>query len=122
MTPEEALARIEHAAGRPGCSRSGSRWSGRPAFAGRTSELRWRWIATRLHTFPVAAPFPPETGPAELDGFIAEATRYAKDSKGGLPRWLQTGVAALAVAVTSRASPGGNAASVVRCTRPSVFA
>jgi hypothetical protein len=107
MTPEEALARIEHAAGASGLQPVRvTLGSGRPALAGRTSEFRWRWIATRLHTFLVAAPFPPETGPAELDGFIAEATRYAKDSKGGLPRGLQTGVAALVVAVTSGPSPG----------------
>ncbi len=107
MTAEEALARIEHAAGAAGLQPVRVMLgSGRPALAGRTSEFRWRWIATRLHTFLVAAPFPPETGPAELDGFIAEATRYAKDSKGGLPRGLQTGVAALVVAVTSGASPG----------------
>lgn len=106
MTPDDALARIEQAAGAAGMQPVRvTLGSGRPALAGRTSEFRWRWMATRLHTFLVAAPFPPGTGPAELDAFIGEATRYAKDNKGGLPRGLQTGVAALVVAVTSGASP-----------------
>ena len=90
MTPEEALATIEHAAGAAGLSPGRVTLdSGRLALAARTSAFRWRWIATRLHTFLVAAPFPSETGSAELNGFTAEANRYAKDSKGGLPRGLQ---------------------------------
>jgi hypothetical protein len=106
MTPDEAMGRIEQAAGaagmQPGRVTLGS---GRAALVGRTSEFRWRWMATRLHTFLVAAPVPPEADGAQLDGFIADATRYAKDNKGGMPRGLQTGVAVLVVAVTAGASP-----------------
>ena len=67
----------------------------------RTAEFRWRWFATRLHTFVVASVFPDSATRHDLDTFLDKAVSYAIQQKGGLPRGLHTGVAVIAVAVTA---------------------
>lgn len=79
-------------------------FEGRPALVGRASHFRLRWMAVRLHTFVVASTFGDEVGPEELDHFLRLSSRYAVAHKGGLPRGLQTAVAAVAVALVDRPS------------------
>ena len=76
------------------------------ALVGRRSQFRWAWMATRLHTFIVATPFPAGTATrATLDSFLNDATEFSIANKTGLPRGLQTGTAVLVVAVTEHAIP-----------------
>jgi hypothetical protein len=78
---------------------------GQPALVGRASKFRWRWMATRLHTFVVVAGFDPVPGDeAPLDRFLELAGSYARQNKGGLPAGFQTGTAVVAVALVDGAS------------------
>jgi hypothetical protein len=73
---------------------------GRRAVVGRRSDFRWRWFAVRLHTAVVAAPFDPaEAHPELLDRFLAEASRWAVEHRRSGRLGIQTGTAAVAVAV-----------------------
>ncbi len=106
MTPGEAIERIGWSTHQAGMNPSQQLLYGSPVLVARTSQFRWRWFATRIHTFIVAAAFPAGTAtPERLDGFLRAATEYAKANKGGLPRGLQTGVAVIVVAVTESADP-----------------
>jgi hypothetical protein len=77
---------------------------GNPVVVGRRSDVRLRWMAARLHTFVLAARFPAPEDAGVLDRYLDLACRYAVDHKGGLPRGLQAGTAAVAVAVVDRGS------------------
>jgi hypothetical protein len=104
MTPHEAIERIAWSTGQAGMNPSQQLLQGSPVLVARTSEFRWRWFATRIHAFLIAAPFSAGTATADrLDGFLRAATEYAKANKGGLPRGLQTGVAVIVVAVAESA-------------------
>jgi len=107
MTYDEAMGRIQAAAVAAGMQPARTPLIyGRDALVGRTSEFKLlRWMATKLHTFLVAAPFPAGVTAAELDTFMGAALQHASSNKGGLPRGFQTGVAAIVVAVTQRPSP-----------------
>jgi hypothetical protein len=77
----------------------------RPVLVGATSEFRWSWVATRLHTFVFVVDFAEETvDEAMLDRYLNVACGYALHHKGGLPRGLQTGVAAVTVALAANES------------------
>jgi hypothetical protein len=104
VTPQDAIERIGWSTSRAGMNPSQQLLNGAPVLVARTSEFRWRWLATRMHTFIIAAAFPTGTTTTDqLDGFLRAATEYAKANKGGLPRGLQTGVAAIVVAVAESA-------------------
>jgi hypothetical protein len=106
MTPEEAVGQVAQSTAAAGMDTSWTTLLDTQTLVARTSQFRWRWFATRLHTFVVAAPFPTDTAtPDRLDRFLEAATAYAKDNKGGLPRGLQTGVAVIVVAVAGSAEP-----------------
>jgi len=106
MTPDEVMGRIEQSTAAAGMQPQRVELiAGHTSLVARTSQFRWRWMATQLHTFLVAAPFPEALSREQLDGFLSAATRYAKANKGGLPLGLQTGVAAIVVAVMEGASP-----------------
>ncbi|HEX4518611.1 MAG TPA: hypothetical protein VH063_03415 [Gaiellaceae bacterium] len=78
---------------------------GTPALVGRSSSFRWRWMATRLHTFVVVAAFDPvPEDAAPLDRFLELAVKHAAANKGGMPAGFQTGTAAIAVALVDGAS------------------
>lgn len=66
-------------------------------------EFRWRWVATTLHVFTFMAALPSATA-EDVDGYAAACAQYAKKHKPGLFRGLQTGSAAIAVAVVDSAS------------------
>jgi hypothetical protein len=101
-----AMEHIAQSTAAAGMQPSYQRIGGGVALVARTSEFRWRWFATRLHTFLVVAQFPPGTAtrPA-LDAFLGAATDYAIANKSGLPRGLQTGTAIVAAAVTAQPPP-----------------
>ena len=61
-------------------------------------------MATKLNAFIYVASFLPGTTPAFLDQFLAAAIQNAINRKGAL-RGLQTGVAAVTVAVVDSATP-----------------
>jgi hypothetical protein len=106
MTPDEVLGRIEQSTGAAGMQPVRAQLEdGRGALVARTKQFRLRWMATQLHTFIVAAPFPASPSRGDLDFFIRSATQYAKANKGGLPLGFQTGLATIVVAVTHGASP-----------------
>ena len=80
--------------------------AGREAVIARRSEFRMRWMATRLHTFVMVADFTADATPDVLDRFLSDAVQYAITAKGGMPRGLQTGTCAVAVAVTGAGEAG----------------
>lgn len=104
MTPQEVIDRIGQSTAAAGFQTSREILLGNDVLVARTSQFRWRWFATKLHTFLVAMTFPPGTAsPDQLDGFLQAAAEYAKANKGGLPGGLQTGTAVLVTAVTEGA-------------------
>jgi hypothetical protein len=104
VTPQEAISRIGQSTSQAGFATS-DEWMGQArVLVARTSQFRLRWLATKLHTFLVAGAFPPGTAtPDQLDGFMRAAVQYGRANKSGLPVGLQTGLAAIPVAVTEHA-------------------
>ncbi len=78
---------------------------GRLALVVRRSDFKVRWFLTRMHTFVVVSEFEVVPSAAELGGLLGAACQYAIDHKGGLPRGLQTGSAAIGVAVVPSSAP-----------------
>jgi hypothetical protein len=76
---------------------------GRTALVGRRSDFRWRWVATRLHTF-VFVFAEPELDEATAEDLTSAAQDYAIKRKGGLPRGFQTGIAAVPVFISESAA------------------
>jgi hypothetical protein len=68
----------------------------RDALVARRSEFRWAWVATRLHVFVFVLSLP-TVAVNEAEQLTQEASEYAIAHKGGLPRGLQTGSAAVLV-------------------------
>lgn len=109
LAAAEVLGRIEASLAGAGFKMVRDSVGGRQAVIGRTSAFRLRWMATRLHTFVLAAVFEGGTArPDKLDRFLDESSQYAKTMKGGLPRGLQTGTAAIAVAVAESGHDAGD--------------
>ncbi|HET8620077.1 MAG TPA: hypothetical protein VFM27_14015 [Acidimicrobiales bacterium] len=106
MDPRAVLDRIAQSAAAAGMPPTSADLAGNTVLVARRSDFRLRWMATRLHTFLVASAFPPGTATADqLDRFLHLALDHAVANKSGLPRGLQTGVAVVAVAVTTGAGP-----------------
>ncbi|HEY8524424.1 MAG TPA: hypothetical protein VIL48_05655 [Acidimicrobiales bacterium] len=102
----DAIDRMEKASAYAGFQTSRVEIDGAQTLVARTSEFRWSWFATKLHTFLVARAFPAEIAlPGHLDAFMQGALRYAKANKPGLPVGLQTGIATIVTAVVEGASP-----------------
>lgn len=102
MTPAELLDAVAASTGAAGFDVKRLTRGDYPLVVARTSQFRWKWFASRLHTFIYAAELPlSEATPAGLDAFLDEAGKYARSNKGGMPAGLQTGTAAVAVAVVS---------------------
>lgn len=79
-------------------------WAGVPVLIGRRADFKWRWMATKLHTFTVAAALPEITIPA-IETFTDQVLTYAKKTKGGMPVGIQSGIAAFPVLVSDRVDP-----------------
>jgi hypothetical protein len=104
MSVSEASAALEERATAAGFEATRGTVADRDALVARRSDFRWAWMATRMHTFVVAFEV------SDLDRKTAAnlskaAQRYAIAHKGGLPRGLQTGSAAVAVFLIEVASP-----------------
>lgn len=109
LAPVEVLGRIEASLAKGGFKMTRDSVGGRQAVIGRTSAFRMKWLATRLHTFVLAAVFEGATArPDKLDRFMEESSEYARTMKGGLPRGLQTGTVAVTVAVAESAKEAGD--------------
>jgi hypothetical protein len=105
----DPVAEIGAALAGAGYTTSNATLDGSPVLVARTTVFRWRWFATRLHTFVVVAQFEPAPDGAELDRFLELASRYGAANKDGLPAGLQTGTAAIAVAVVDHATAASTA-------------
>jgi hypothetical protein len=83
------LQRLGHALTSEGFEIESAAICGHEALVGRRSDFRWKWFATRLHTFVVAF-----TVADVREGVAAELTagaqQYSIDEKEGLPRGLLT--------------------------------
>lgn len=79
---------------------------GRPSVIARRSDFKVKWFATRLHTFLIATSFVSTPAADELDVFLRGSREHAVANKGGLPRGLQTGTAAIAAALVPEVPPG----------------
>jgi hypothetical protein len=98
------LAALEGRLTADGCSTRWEDWAGTAVLVGRRSDFRMRWMATNLHLFTVAAAVPQITVQA-IEHFTDSVLQYAKDTKGGLPVGLQTGVGAFPVLVSEYVDP-----------------
>lgn len=106
VSPTAVLNHVESSTRDAGMEVTQTTIADRGALVARTSQFRWSWAATRLHTFIFASIFEstPAT-PAALDAFMRQARKYAIANKGGLPRGLQTGTASVIVAVIDKPIP-----------------
>ncbi|MPY36168.1 levansucrase [Streptomyces adustus] len=102
--PGAYLAFVERQLTADGCTTRWEDWAGVSVLVGRRAEFRMRWMATRLHLFTVAAAVPEITVPVVSD-FTDHVMRYAKDTKGGLPVGMQTGIGAFPLLVSDRVDP-----------------
>ncbi|MCL3863113.1 hypothetical protein [Actinotalea sp. K2] len=66
-----------------------------PMVAMRTSEFRWRWVASRLHTIAVVLPLHAGETRAGLDALLGSAVTEVKRSLDGVPLGFQAGIAVI---------------------------
>ncbi|HEX4792094.1 MAG TPA: hypothetical protein VH372_26745 [Actinospica sp.] len=78
--------------------------TGAPYLLGHRSDFKVQWMATRIHLFTVAAVVP-EVTLAGLEQFADFALDVAVKRKKGLPRGLQTGIAAFPTLISDRVEP-----------------
>ncbi|MGA6169055.1 levansucrase [Streptomyces sp. NPDC012600] len=102
------LGTVERQLAADGCGPRWEQWGGSPVLIGRRADFRMRWAATKLHLFTVATAVP-EITVQTVEGFTAQALRYAKTNKGGLPVGFQTGLAVFPVLVSDRVDPAAMA-------------
>jgi hypothetical protein len=108
MDAMQALSALEQRLTGAGYDSERATIAGHGALVGRRSDFRWKWVATRLHTFVVA--FAPPSLDEGLARWLAlAAQQHAIDSKGGLPRGLQTGTATVPVFFCDAVEPGARA-------------
>ena len=72
-------------------------FEGATVVVGHRSDFRWRWGAARLHTTVTVAAFGADVGLPALESYLDASSRATRT--GRIPRGLQTGTAAVAVAV-----------------------
>jgi hypothetical protein len=72
---------------------------GRPRPTYRRSDFRISWFATRVHTFAFVVEMDAIPSVAALTSVGKQARQHAIAAKGGLPRGLQTGSAAMPIVV-----------------------
>jgi hypothetical protein len=104
MTPSTYLDGLATRLADDNCDPQRQTWDGATVLVARRADFRLRWMASRLHLFVIASTAPEVT----LDGieqFMATATQYARDHKGGLPAGLQTGVAVMPALISDRVEP-----------------
>ena len=83
-----------------------ARFESRDVVVARRSQFKVRWMFSRLHTFVFVIDFGDEdVTAATLTHLVDLARGYAIKKKGGLPRGLQSGTAAIVVALSRAPSP-----------------
>jgi hypothetical protein len=97
------VGRVETAMYAAGLQPARATIGGPVAVVGGTSEFRWQWMATRLNSFIYVASFTPGTTVEVLDGYLKAACQDAINRKGA-NRGLQSGVAAVTVAIVDNAT------------------
>lgn len=103
MTPDEYIQGLFARLQADGCD---PRWedAGTPYLVGRRADFKLQWMATKLHLFTVAM-VTPAIDVTAVEQATDLAMRVAADRKKGLPRGLQTGVAAFAVLISDQVEP-----------------
>jgi hypothetical protein len=102
MDLTEYLDRVRATLSARGFEVSRAQVAGRPVIAARRSDFRWRWFAVRLHTSVIVGSFGAADARRDLlDGYLDAASRWAVQHNRGRVHGLQSGTAALAVAVVS---------------------
>jgi hypothetical protein len=79
---------------------TGAEVDGRYVDVARSSRFVW-YTLSRLHVFVFVAPVDPQTTAEELNQFVRATIDYSIEHKRGLPRGLQTGLAAMPVIITT---------------------
>jgi hypothetical protein len=102
VKPFEVLQRLDHGLTAGGFETESADIGGHDVLVGRRSDFRWRWFATRLHTFVVAFTMT-DLSAQVADELTSTAQQYSINKKGGRPRGFQTGVATIALFVTDEA-------------------
>jgi hypothetical protein len=108
MQPEQYVERIAQAMDADGSSVSQVALPGGYAIVGYQSQFKFRWFATKVHLFTVAAPVP-VAAIEGLEALTRDSIEYAKQTNGKL-RGLQTGVAAIPILVSDHVTPEARAA------------
>ena len=98
---DDAVARLEAAGYREVPTELSNRTSGTMR-ALRRSDFRISWMFTRLHSF-ILLWEAPVVSSWDLWAFTADAMQWSRQTKGGWPIGLQTGIAVFTVTVTDRA-------------------
>ena len=98
MEPTQAVLALEDRLAAAGYQTAHASIARHDALVARRSDFRWKWLATRLHTFVVAFTTP-ELDENLADELTAAAQAYAFTHQGGL-RGLGAGAAAIAVFLT----------------------
>ena len=102
MDSTEYLDRVQVALGSRGFAVSRAQVAGRPVIAARRSDFRWRWFAVRLHTSVIVGAFSAAEARRDLlDRYLDAASRWAVQHNRGRIHGLQSGTAAVAVAVVT---------------------
>jgi hypothetical protein len=115
MELDQYLTGVRAAFGSRGLEPSRAEVAGRAADAGQRSDFRWRWFGVRLHTAVIVATFgAAEARRDELDRFLADASQWSIAHRSGGVRGMQSGTAAVAVAVL----PDGAGEAVEWASRP----
>ena len=102
MDSTRYLDRVRAALGARGFEVSRAEVAGRPVIAARRSDFRWRWFAVRLHTSVIVGAFSAAEARRELlDRYLDAASSWAVQHGRGRAHGLQSGTAAVAVAVVT---------------------
>ena len=75
---DESLERFRRVLRSHGYEVTSSEFRSRPVVVGRSSQFRWKWMASRLHTFVIVADFSEQSlDRSEYDRFLSVACGYA---------------------------------------------
>ncbi len=87
-----------------------SELGGRPAVIGYDKVFKWRWFATQLNTFIIAADLGKERITEQtIETFLNGAFEYAKKNYRGWPRGLQSGFGVIAILISENVVDGAAA-------------
>jgi len=117
MTPQDFLAEAERRLTGAKYAVERATLQGVPAVIGRRKPFRIQWMLTQLKTSVVVCAVENVTAEGWL-AFVADATRIAREIKGGLPNGLQSGYGAVPVLAGTTVEPA--AAGIASQAQPKV--